>query len=98
MDSTPFRRRRFLLVAMIGLPMLTQTAYLLIVWPGPPGTSVLAEVGPYLVSLLTGLPFALHLARGPGRAFFILTYVVGGFVTLWVYAVIVLCGVRNVCL
>ncbi|HUL02801.1 MAG TPA: hypothetical protein VLV16_06170 [Gemmatimonadales bacterium] len=83
---------------MIALPILTITAYLLFVWPRPRGTSVVAEVGPYLLSLLTGLPFAVGVARGAGRALMVLAYVVGGFVVLWIYAALVLCGVRNVCL
>ena len=83
---------------MIGLPVLSLTAYLLWLWPRPRGTGFLREVGPYLVSLLLGLPFAVSLARGPGRAFVLLAYVVGGLVVLWVYAAVVLCGVRGVCL
>lgn len=89
---------RWLLAATIGFPLLTITAYLLWIWPSPHGTSVVAELAPYLVSLLTGLPFAWAGARGRGRAWLILAYLGGGFVVLWVYAVLVLCGVRGVCL
>jgi hypothetical protein len=92
------RGERWRLAGMIGLPVLSLTGYLLWLWPRPQGTGFLAEVGPYLASLLLGLPFAVSLARGPGRALVLLAYVVGGFVTLWVYALIVLCGLRGVCL
>ena len=91
-------RKRWYLAAMIGLPQITLTAHLLWVWPRPHGTSVLAQVGPYLLSLATGLPFVWLLSRGPGRAWFVLAYLVGGFVVLWIYAAAVLCGVRGVCL
>ena len=86
------------LAATISLPLITITAYLLWFWPRPQGTSVLAEVGPYLLSLLTGLPFAWILTRGKGRAWLILAFLGGGFVVLWIYALAVLCGVRGVCL
>lgn len=89
---------RWRLAGMFGLPVLSLTAYLLWLWPRPQGAGFLPEVGPYLASLLLGLPFAVSLARGPGRAFLLLAYVVGGFVILWVYALLVLCGVRGVCL
>lgn len=83
---------------MVGLPILTLTAYLLWTWPRPSGTSLFAELGPYVISLLTGLPFALGRARGPLRIVVILAFFAVGFVVLWIYAVIMLCGVRNVCL
>jgi hypothetical protein len=86
------------LAGMVGLPILTLTAYLLWIWPRPGGTSLFAEVGPYFISLLTGLPFALGFARGPLRILLIPAFFAVGFVVLWIYAVIVLCGVRNVCL
>jgi hypothetical protein len=86
------------LAGMVGLPIMTLTAYLLWIWPRPSGASLIAEVGPYIISLLTGLPFALGSARGPLRSVFILAFCVVGFVVLWVYAIAVLCGVRNVCL
>ncbi|UCH17871.1 MAG: hypothetical protein JSW36_02160 [Burkholderiales bacterium] len=91
-------RRRWYLAAMIGLPLITITAYLLWVWPRPHGTSVAAEVGPYLLSLATGLPFAWLLSPRRGRAWLLLAFLAGGFVVLWIYAVAVLCGVRGVCL
>jgi hypothetical protein len=86
------------LAATISFPLITVTAYLLWVWPRPHGTSLLAEVGPYGLSLLTGLPFAWALGRRRGRAWFLIAYLAGGFVLLWLYAVAVLCGVRGVCL
>lgn len=89
---------RWRLAGMIGLPVLALTGYLLWLWPRPQGTGFLPEVGPYLACLLLGLPFAVSLARGPGRALVLLAYVVGGVVILWVYALMVLCGVRGVCL
>ncbi|HYL22190.1 MAG TPA: hypothetical protein VEU74_10545 [Gemmatimonadales bacterium] len=91
-------KERGYLAATISLPLITITAYLLWVWPRPSGTSVLAEVGPYVLSLLTGLPFAGLLARGPGRVWLLLAFLGAGFVLLWLYALAVLCGVRGVCL
>ena len=89
---------RWYLAATIGLPLVTITGYLLWLWPRPRSTSLLAEVGPYLVSLLTGLPSAWILNRGPARAWLLLTFLGGGFVLLWFYAVAVLCAVRGACL
>jgi hypothetical protein len=91
-------KERWYLAATIGLPLITITAYLLWLWPRPRGTSVLADLGPYLVSLLTGLPFAWALTRGPGRAWLLFAFLGGGFVLLWFYALAVLCGARGVCL
>jgi RsiW-degrading membrane proteinase PrsW (M82 family) len=92
-------RDRWNSTAAISLPLLTITAYLFWLWPRPRGTSVLAEVGPYVVSLLTGLPFAWRLARSRAARWWLLfAFLVGGFVVLWVYAAAVLCGVRGVCL
>lgn len=82
----------------MGFPIITLTAYLLWIWPSPTGTSLVAELGPYLISLLTGLPFALGPARGPHRIALVLAFFVLGFVVLFFYAVAVLCGIRNVCL
>ncbi len=90
--------RRWSLVAAIGLPLIAMTAYLLWLWPWPSGNSLLAVVGPYVVSLLTGLPFAWGLARRSGRWWLLLAAFVLGFVVLWIYALAVLCGVRGVCL
>lgn len=89
---------RLRLAGMVGLPILTVTVYLLWIWPRPTGTSVFAEVGPYFISLLTGLPFALGVTRGPRRIVLVLAFFVLGFVVLFFYAVAVLCGIRNVCL
>jgi len=83
---------------MLGLPIISLTAYLLWVWPRPTGTSLFAEVGPYFISLLTGLPFALCVTRGPRRIVLVLAFFVVGFVVMFFYAVAVLCGIRNVCL
>ncbi len=91
-------RDRWYLAATICLPLITLTAYLLWLWPRPHGTSLPAELGPYLFSLLTGLPFVWALSRGPGRPWLLLAFLAGGFVLLWFYAVAVLCGVRGVCL
>jgi hypothetical protein len=91
-------RFRWYLAAAVSFPLISMTAYLLWVWPEPRGTSALAEVGPYLLSLLAGLPFAWIIARGPARGWLILGYIVGGFGILWIYALALLCGVRNVCL
>ena len=89
---------RWKFVAAIGLPLMTMTAYLLWIWPRPHGTSLMAEIGPYVLSMLTGLPFAWRLAPRSGRWALALAYLVGGFVLLWIYALAVLCGVRGVCL
>lgn len=91
-------KRRWLWAAAIGLPVLTMTVYLLWVWPRPRGTSLLAEVGPYVVSLVTGVPFAWRLTRRAGRWWLLLAGLVVGFALLWIYAAAVLCGVRGVCL
>ena len=91
-------RNRWTLAAAIGLPLITFTAYILWVWPRPRGTSVMAETGPYLLSLLTGLPFAWNLARRSGHRMLVLAFLVGGFVLLWIYALMMLCAVRGVCL
>jgi hypothetical protein len=91
-------RDRWYLAAAIGFPLLTITAYLLWVWPRPHGTSLIAEIGPYLVSLMTGVPFAWILSRSRGRAWLLLAFLASGFVVLWLYALAVLCGVRGVCL
>ena len=91
-------KERWYLAATISLPLISISAYLLWLWPRPHGGSVLAQVGPYLASLGTGLPFAWLLARGPRRAWSLLVFVVVGFVLLWIYALAVLCGVRGVCL
>lgn len=89
---------RWALAAAIGLPLIAMTAYLLWLWPRPRGTSVIAQTGPYILSLLTGLPFAWSLARRSGRKAFLLAFLAGGFVLLWLYALVILCGVRGVCL
>jgi hypothetical protein len=91
-------KARWYLAATIGLPLISITTYLLWLWPRPAGASVVAQVGPYLVSLLTGLPFAWILTRGPGRAWLLVAFLGGGLMLLWVYALAVLCGVRGVCL
>lgn len=90
--------RPWLLLGAIGLPIVAMTIYLTWIWPRPTGASFLAQTGPYLLSLLTGVPFALLLARGIGRVFVLLAYLLIGFVLLWIYALAVLCGVRGVCL
>jgi hypothetical protein len=92
------RRRGWRVAGMLGLPIITVTAYLLWVWPRPGGTSLFAEVGPYFISLLTGLPFALGLTRGRHRIALVLAFFMLGFIVLFFYAVAVLCGIRNVCL
>jgi len=89
---------RWYLAAAVTFPLISMTAYLLWVWPRPRGTSALAEAGPYLLSLLTGLPFVWRITRGTGRSWLILVFIAGGFGILWIYALAVLCGVRNVCL
>jgi hypothetical protein len=83
---------------MIALPFLAITIYLLRIWPRPSGTSFLAQTGPYLLSLLTGVPFVLTLAPRGSRVLSLFAYLVGGFVLLWIYALAILCGVRGVCL
>lgn len=91
-------KNRWALAAAIGLPLITITAYLLWVWPRPRGTSVMAEAGPYVLSLLTGLPFAWSLAGRSGHRVLVLAFLAGGFVLLWFYALVVLCTARGVCL
>lgn len=86
------------MAAAIGLPLAAITAYLLWVWPRPRGTSVIAQTGPYVLSLLTGLPFAWSLTRRSGRVAILLAFLAGGFVVMWLYALAILCGVRGVCL
>ena len=82
----------------MGFPIITLTAYLLWIWPRPTGTSLFVEVLPYFISLLTGLPFALRVMYRPHRMGLILAFLGVGFVVLWIYALIVLCLVRDVCL
>jgi hypothetical protein len=89
---------RWALAAAIGLPLIAMTAYLLWVWPRPHGNSVIAQTGPYALSLLTGVPFVLSLTRGSARGVFLLAFFAGGFILLWLYALAVLCGVRGMCL
>jgi hypothetical protein len=91
-------KSRWKLAAAVGLPLLAMTAYLLWLWPLPRGTSLGAETGPYILSLLAGLPFAWSLAPRSGRAMVLLAFLVGGFILLWIYALAILCGVRGVCL
>ena len=91
-------RDRWALAAAIGFPLIAMTAYLLWMWPRPRGNSVIAETGPYVLSLLTGVPFVLSLTRGSGRGVLLLAFLAGGFIVLWFYALAVLCGVRGVCL
>jgi hypothetical protein len=90
--------RPWLLFGMVALPIVSMTIYLLWIWPRPTGASFLAQTGPYLLSLFTGAPFALLLARGPRRVVVLLVYLIAGFVLLWIYALAMLCGVRGVCL
>ncbi len=92
------RRQRFALVAAIGFPVMTITVYLLWIWPQPRTTSVIADTAPYLLSLLTGLPFVWKLTGGLPRGLLVVVFLTGGFVVLWVYALAILCGVRGVCL
>lgn len=91
-------KRRWYLAAMIGLPLITLTAYILWIWPRPRGTSPLAEFAPYVASLVTGLPFAWLLTRSGGRIWILVAFLSGGFVLLWILALALLCGVRGVCL
>jgi len=91
-------KNRWALAGAIGLPLIVMTAYLLWVWPRPTGNSLTAQMGPYVVSLLTGLPFVLILTRRSGRGMALFGFLAGGFVLLWLYALAVLCGVRGVCL
>ena len=91
-------KNRWALAAAAGLPFIAMTAYLLWVWPRPRGASVIAETGPYVLSLLTGLPFAWSLSGRFGHRGLVLAYLAGGFVLLWLYALVVLCSLRGVCL
>jgi hypothetical protein len=91
-------KNRWALAATIGLPLIAMTAYLLWLWPRPRGTSLIAETGPYILSLLTGLPFARRLAPRSRRMAVLLTFLAGGFILLWLYALVILCSVRRVCL
>lgn len=91
-------RDRWALAAAIGLPLVTMTVYLLWIWPWPAGASVIAETGPYVVSLLTGLPFVWRLTRKAGRWLFLPAYLAGGFLLLWIHALAVLCWARGMCL
>jgi len=96
--SPHFRGGRWPLVGMLACPLVAMTIYLLWVWPRPTGTSFLAQTGPYLFSLLTGVPFVLSLSQGHARVFLLLVYLALGFALLWLYALAILCGVRGVCL
>ncbi len=98
MNPSHSRKAAWCVAGMLGFPIITLTAYLLWIWPRPAGTSLFAEVGPYFISLLTGLPFALRVIHRPHRMALILAFFGVGFVLLWIYALIVLCMVRDVCL
>jgi hypothetical protein len=91
-------KRKICLAAMVVLPLTLHTGYLLWIWPRPEGMSLLAQVGPYAVSLLSGLPFAACLARPRTRLLRLSAFVVVGFAFLWIYSLAVLCAVRGVCL
>lgn len=91
-------RDRWYLAAATGLPVISLTIYLLWIWPRPRGTSIIVELCPYLISLLTGLPFAWILSRERRRMALVALYLVAGLVLLWWYAAAVLCGVRGACL
>lgn len=91
-------RDRLYVTGAIGFPWMAITAYLLWIWPLPRGISLWAELGPYLLSLAFGLPFAWRLSRGDGRGWIVPVFLVVCFVLLWIYALAVLCAVRNVCL
>jgi hypothetical protein len=86
------------LAAGLGLPLISISAYLLWVWPRPRGTTFVAETGPYVLSLLTGLPFVWKATGPTGRWVVVSVFLAGGFVVLWVYALAVLCSTRGVCL
>lgn len=92
------RKDRWSLAAAIAVPFVVMTAYLLWVWPRPNGNSLLAEIGPYVGSLLTGVPFVWGVARRSGRWWLLVLHVIIGFALLWIWALAVLCGVRGVCL
>jgi hypothetical protein len=98
MNPSHSRKSAWRVAGMLGFPIITLTAYLLWVWPRPAGTSLFAQVGPYFISLLTGLPFALGLTRGRHRIALVLAFFLVGFVVMFFYAMAVLCGIRNVCL
>lgn len=87
-----------LAVAMLAAPLAVHTAYLLWLWPRPAGGSLVAALAPYALSLLAGLPFAVALARPRGRRWPVVAYLVVGFAVLWVYALALLCGVKDICL
>lgn len=92
------RPNRWAWAGAIGLPLATMTTYLVWIWPRPAGNSVIAQTGPYLLSLLTGVPFVWRLSPRSARAVRLLAFLAGGFVCLWLYALAVLCGVRGMCL
>ncbi len=91
-------RHRWPWAAMVGLPIIILGGYLLWIWPRPRGASIAGDLAPYVLSLVTGLPFAWILGRGRWRIAFVLAYLGAGFVLLWLIAAVILCGVRNVCL
>ena len=89
---------RWKVAGAVAFPLLLMTVYLLWIWPRPRGSSMVAELAPYLVALLAGLPFAWSFAP-PARRWLILTlYVICGLTVLWIYALMILCGVKDVCL
>lgn len=94
-ERRPLRRR---LLGAVAVSLAVQTVYLIWIWPRPSGTSFLAEVAPYFLSLLAGLPFLGPLARGPRGLLVVSAFLVLGFAFLWIYSLGVLCGVRGVCL
>lgn len=89
---------RWDVAGMLGVPLTLMTVYLLWIWPRPRGSSAFAELAPYLIALIAGLPFAWRSAPAPQRKLVLTLYLVGGITALWLYALLVLCGVRGVCL
>jgi len=91
-------RRGLLFAVALGVSLCVQSGYLMWVWPRPEGSTLVAQLGPYLVSLLAGMPFASLFAWQRRRVWPIAVFLVGGLVVLWIYSVGFLCAVRNACL
>jgi hypothetical protein len=91
-------RDRWSIAAAIVVPFVIMTVYLVWIFPWPPGGSLRAELAPYVLSLLSGVPFAWGLTRRSGRWWLLIVALFAGFAALWIYALAVLCGVRGYCL
>ncbi len=86
-------------IGMIAVPLLLLTGYLLWIWPAPGSDLFILQLAPYLFTLVCGAPFVWGLASRPlARAMLLIGYFLLGYIVQFVYAALVLCAFRNMCL